>query len=264
VIAGSTAADLAEGWRRAGLERGMHVVVHSALSSLGPVCGGAATVVESLRDAVGDDGTIVVPAFTPQVADPDPETRGVPDAAVRARRAAVPLFTPDLPSPMGAVAEAFRRLPEAVRSRHPQASVAAVGAAAQAIVADQPLHFALGPGSPFARLADLDGRILLIGVGHNRNSFLHHAETFVPDRRLKLRRFPVGCGGERMWCETLDVGDDNDTHFPVVGQDFERYAGTVATTVAGARAVLLSARQFVPFAVARLTELLSADRADQR
>ena len=88
---------------------------------------------------------------------------------------AVPLFTPDLPSPMGAIAEAVRRRPDAARSRHPQASVAAVGARAQAIVADQPLHFALGAGSPFARLADLDGRILLIGVGHNRNSFLHHA-----------------------------------------------------------------------------------------
>jgi aminoglycoside 3-N-acetyltransferase len=264
VTAGSTAQDLAEGWRRAGVETGMHVVVHASLSSLGRVRGGAATVVESLRNAVGADGTVVVPSFTPQVSDPDPDWRGVPDAAVRARRAAVPVFTPDLPSPMGAIAEAVRRLPDAVRSRHPQASVAAVGDRGDTIVADQPLHFALGPGSPFARLADLDGRILLIGVGHNRNSFLHHAETFVPHRRRKLRRFPVLCGGERVWCETLDVGDDNDTHFPVVGKDFERYAGTAATTVAGARVALLPAQQFVPFAVGRLTELLSADRADQR
>ncbi|HEV7188388.1 MAG TPA: AAC(3) family N-acetyltransferase [Blastococcus sp.] len=261
MTAGATVGDLAEGWRRAGVETGTHVVVHSSLSSLGPVRGGAATVVESLRRAVGADGTIVVPTFTPQTADPDPGWRGVPDAPVLSRRAAVPVFTPDLPSPMGAIAEAVRRLPDAVRSRHPQASVAAVGSAAQAIVADQPLSFALGPGSPFARLADLDGRILLIGVGHNRNSFLHHAETFVPGRRLKLRRFPVLCDGERVWCETLDVGDDNDTHFPVVGEDFERYAGTTATTVAGARVVLLPARQFVPFAVGRLTELLGQSRA---
>ncbi|HEV7210830.1 MAG TPA: AAC(3) family N-acetyltransferase [Blastococcus sp.] len=242
----------------------MHVLAHSSLSSLGPVQGGAAAVVDSLRNAIGADGTLVVPSFTPHVADSDPDWRGVPDAAVRARREAVPVFTPDLPSPMGAIAEDVRRRPEAVRSRHPQASVAALGAHAQAIVADQPLHFALGAGSPFARLADVDGRILLIGVGHNRNSFLHHAETFVPHRRLKQRRFPVLCGGERVWCETLDVGDDNDTHFPVVGGDFERYAGTAPTTVAGARVVLLAVQQFVPFAIGRLTELLAADRADQR
>ena len=162
-----TAKDLVEGWRRAGLEPGRHVVVHSSLSSLGRVRGGAASVVESLRSAVGADGTVVVPSFTPQVADPDPDGRGAPDAGVRARRDAIPTFTVDLPSPMGAIAEAVRRHPEAVRSRHPQASVAAVGARAEAIVADQPLHFALGPDSPFARLADLDGQILLIGVGHN-------------------------------------------------------------------------------------------------
>jgi aminoglycoside 3-N-acetyltransferase len=264
VTAGLSAEDLLEGWRRAGVETGMHLVVHSSLSGLGAVCGGAATVVASIRDAVGADGTVVVPSFTPQVSDPEPDRRGVPDAAVRARRDAVPVFTPALPSPMGAIAEAVRCLPDAVRSRHPQASVAAVGARAQAIAADQPLHFALGPGSPFARLADLDGRILLVGVGHNRNSFLHSAETLVPHRRLKLRRFPVLCGGERIWCETLDVGDDNDVHFPVVGEEFERHARTAATTVGGARVVLLSARQFVPFAVARLGELLSADRVDQR
>ncbi len=46
---GSTGEELAEGWRRAGVQTGMHVVVHSSLSSLGPVRGGAATVVESLR-----------------------------------------------------------------------------------------------------------------------------------------------------------------------------------------------------------------------
>jgi aminoglycoside 3-N-acetyltransferase len=131
-------------------------------------------------------------------------------------------------------------------------------------VADQPLHFALGPTSPLARLADLDGRILLVGVGHNRNSFLHHAETYVPHRRLKQRRFPVRVGGERVWCETLDVADDNDTHFPVVGGEFEQHAGTGAVTVGSARVVLLPARAFVAFALDRLAQLLSADRAAQR
>ena len=166
---------------------------------------------------------------------------------------------------MGAIAEALRRLPEAVRSGHPQASVAAVGARAHEIVTGSPLHFALGPHSPFARLADLDGRILLIDVGHNLNSFLHHhAESLTPDPRLKQRRFPVVVDGERVWWETLDVGDDNDTHFPVVGRDFERHAGIEAVPVGGARVVLLPARAFVAFAVDRLQELLTAQRTAQR
>ncbi|NAZ82263.1 aminoglycoside N(3)-acetyltransferase [Kineococcus sp. R8] len=239
----------------------MHVIVHSSLSSLGRVTGGAAAVADSLVHAVGEQGTVVVPAFTPQVADPDPSAAGVADEQVRARRAAVPVFTADLPSPVGAIAEAVRCRPGAVRSRHPQASVAAVGARAAEVVADQPWRFAIGPGSPFARLLDLDAHILLIGVGHDRNSFLHHAESLTARPRLKLRRFPMLLDGERVWWETLDVGDDGGVHFPVVGAEYERAAGITATTLGAARVVLLPARSFVAYATTRLSELLDADRA---
>ena len=235
----------------------MHVIVHSSLASLGPVNGGAITVATSLRRAVGEAGTLVVPAFTPQVADPEPTVTGVPTAAVRASREAVPLFSSDLATPMGAIAEAVRLLPTAVRSGHPQASVAAIGARAAEIVAKQPWHFAVGAGSPFHRLRELDGQILLVGVGHDRNSFLHHAESLVPNRRLKQRRFPVEVDGERVWWETLDVGNDNGTYFPLIGREFEENAGICSTSVGAARVVLLSARQLVAFATRRFAELLS-------
>ncbi len=242
----------------------MHLIVHSSLSSLGSVGGGAATVVNSLRDAVTETGTLVVPAFTPQVADPAPTDCGVPDADVQARRGAVPTFSADLPSSMGAVAEAVRLLPGALRSRHPQASVAAVGSHAQQIVADQPWHFAVGPGSPFGHLLDVGGHILLIGVGHNRNSFLHHAESLTAQPRMKQRRFPMLVDGERVWWETMDVGDDNDTHFLVVGSGFEQESGVKSVTVGTARIVVLPARPFVAYAVDRLTELLAEERGDTR
>ena len=171
----------------------------------------------------------------------------------------MPLFGPDLSSPMGAVDEALRRTPGAVRSRHPQASVAALGARADDIVSRQPLHFAVGPGSPFATLLELGGWILLVGVGHNRNSFLHHAESLIARPRLKQRRFPVAVDGERIWWETLDVGDDNDTHFRV-GRDHERHAGIRPVDVGHARTVLLPARDLVPSASRRLTELLDEER----
>lgn len=257
---GLTAADLVEGWRRVGLAEGMAVIVHSSLSSLGHVDGGAATVVASLRAAVGPTGTLVVPAFTGQVADPDPAHTGAPDAAVRQRRAAVPDFHAGLPSSMGAISEALHALPESVRSRHPQASVAAVGARAEAIVERQPLGFAVGRTSPFGRLHDLGGHILLVGVGHNRNAFLHHAEALTPHPRLKVRRFPQHVDGEQVWMETLDVGNDNDTHFPTVGREFEQHAGIGEVMVGDAPCRLLPVRPFVSFAVDRLPELLAAAR----
>ncbi|MEV3858208.1 AAC(3) family N-acetyltransferase [Streptomyces sp. NPDC050095] len=204
----------------------MSVIVHASLGSLGRVDGGAATVVDSLRTVLGPTGTLVVPTFTWQVTDPDPDHLGMPDPGVIARREAVPTFHPDLETTgMGAVPEAVRALPESVRSAHPQASVAAVGARAEDITSRQTLGFALGRTSPFGRLHDLGGHILLVGVGHDRNSFLHHAESLTPNPRLKVRRFPRNLDGERVWLETLDVGNDNGTYFPTVGRDFELRAG---------------------------------------
>jgi aminoglycoside 3-N-acetyltransferase len=240
----------------------MHVIVHASLSSLGRVRGGASTVVESLLAAVGGSGTLVAPAFTPQVRDPFPDHRGAPDPGVQAHRDAVPVFTAELASPMGAIAEAVRTWPGALRSRHPQASVTAVGSRAAEIVSAQPLHFAVGPGSPFDRLHELGGHILPIGVGHNRNSCLHYAESRTARPRLKLRRFPMLVGDERIWCETTDVGDDNDTHFPVVGREYEHHADIEAVTVGAARTVLLPVRPFVTYARRRLTELVDEDTED--
>jgi aminoglycoside 3-N-acetyltransferase len=248
--------DLVNGWKTLGLGEGDAVIVHSSLSALGPVRGGAPAVVESFLRTVGSRGTVVVPTFTPQIADPAPDQVGVPPAKVRAERDAIPLFDRTTSSPMGAIAEALRTRREAVRSRHPQASVAAIGRHARAVTAHSPLSFALGRHSPFARLYDLDGVILLIGVGHNRNSFLHHVETLIPHRRLKIRRFPLMVDGERVWCEVPDVGNDNDTHFPTIGRDFEEHVGVEPQFVGAAECRLLRARPFVDFAIPRLTRLL--------
>lgn len=251
--------ELLDGWHRVGLRPGMQVMVHSSLSSLGRVHGGAASVVASLRSAVGSEGTVVVPAFTAQVTDPDADHAGAPDNDLIARRAAVPVFTADLPTTMGAIPEALRLVPESVRSSHPQVSVAAVGGQAAHIVTRHSLGFAVGVDSPFGRLHDLDGHILLIGVGHNRNTFLHYAETLTPHPRLKVRRFPRMVDGERVWIETFDVGNDNDTYFPRVGEEFEQIAAIDPVRVGDAPCRLLPIRPLVEFAVTRLTELLDSN-----
>ncbi|MGH8880723.1 MAG: aminoglycoside N(3)-acetyltransferase [Stackebrandtia sp.] len=257
----ATVTGLADAWRRIGVTDGNTVLVHAALSSLGPVTGGAETVVASLCAAVGETGNVVVPTFTPQVTDPEPEAR-TPTARLCRRRDAVEVFHPGLPSAMGAIPEALRALPEAVRSAHPQVSVAAVGRDAPAIVSGQPLGFAVGPGSPFDRVHDLDGWILLIGVGHDRNTFLHYAESQTPKPRLKLRRFPTLIDGERVWLETVDVADDNGRYFPLVGGEFETSFDIPEVMVGQAACRLIPARQLVSFAVPRLTELLAEAAAE--
>ncbi|MDF0529039.1 AAC(3) family N-acetyltransferase [Tsukamurella sp. 8F] len=249
-MAPSTAPAIAADLRAAGVTHGDSVLVHSSLSSLGTVDGGADTVVDALLTAVGPEGTVVVPAYSGTVTDPCPDrAAGDTTPDVLAARDAVPLFDADVTATeMGAVPRAVLARPGRRRSPHPQASVAAIGRHADVICEGQPLAFALGAASPFARLVELDAKILLLGVGHNRSSMLHHVESAIddPHRRLKIRRFPYEVAGQRIWIEARDVGNDNDTYFPELGRRFEDVAHTVVRGVVGdARSVVFGSREYV-------------------
>jgi aminoglycoside 3-N-acetyltransferase-4 len=76
---------------------------------------------------------------------------------------------------LGVVADTFWRLPGVERSNHPFA-FAAVGPRAAQITSDPlpiPPHIA---ASPVGRVHDLNGQVLLLGVGHDANTTLHLAE----------------------------------------------------------------------------------------
>jgi aminoglycoside 3-N-acetyltransferase len=132
--------------------------------------------------------------------------------------------------------------------------VAALGPAAEHITAHQPFAYALGPDSTFSRLYDLKVQIVLLGVGHNRNSFLRHAESLLPVHRTKLHRFPYLVEGQRVWLEAPDVG--NDTLFPRVGADWADQGQTSRQVIGTARCELVDAVPFIDFARKQLDQLL--------
>lgn len=134
-----------------GLRSGDAVVVHASLRAVGL---GADEVIDALFDAVGPDGLVVMPTFTY-----DNET-----------------YEPDLPARTGALAEAFRRRPEVIRSTHPTYSVAAVGTGAAELVDGHDRAGATGVDSPLGRLARGGGYVLLLGVGHAANTTVHVGE----------------------------------------------------------------------------------------
>jgi aminoglycoside 3-N-acetyltransferase len=151
--------------------RGNHLVVHAALSSFGPVDRGAQAVCAGLLDAVGDAGTIVMPAFTCA------ETLNggaAGDSATTTRRRVVP-FHPDLPvsREMGVIAEAFRRLPGTLRSSHPTHSFAAWGRLAREVLSTQRDNNPLGP---LKKLNVIQGQVLLLGTSLQAATVVHLAE----------------------------------------------------------------------------------------
>jgi len=148
--------------------RGNHLVVHTALSGFGHVDGGARTICEALVEAIGDSGTIVMPAFTCVETLSDTAT----PTMTRTRPVA---FHPDLPvsRPLGVVAEAFRHFPGTLRSSHPTHSFAAWGRQAREVLSTQRDNNPLGP---LKKLNVMQGHVLLLGTGLQAATAVHLAE----------------------------------------------------------------------------------------
>ncbi|MAE67072.1 MAG: hypothetical protein CMJ18_22655 [Phycisphaeraceae bacterium] len=164
---------------RLGVRAGDHVLVHSALSSFGRVAGGADTVIDSLLEAVGPEGTVVVPTF------------GTGSSTIFDARKS--------DTGLGAIPQAFWKRPDAMRSVHPTSSVAAIGREADRLVADHAeAATAHGKGTPYHTLYELGGKILLLGVDQDRSTFLHTIEAFARLPYLgTVRRDYVDAGGRR-------------------------------------------------------------------
>jgi aminoglycoside 3-N-acetyltransferase len=205
---------LRPGLERLGVRRGGVLMVHASLSGSGLA---PAAVCDTLLDVLGPDGTLVVPAFTPENSDSSrayrDHTAGMTEAEKAVFRASMPPFEPDATpcSPtVGALAEHVRTTPGAVRSLHPQTSFAALGPRAAELLADHDPHCHLGERSPLARLYAADAQILLLRVGFDVCTAFHLAEyRTTPPPALRTYRCVVGTKGN--WISYEDaVLDDSD------------------------------------------------------
>jgi aminoglycoside 3-N-acetyltransferase len=150
-------SDVVQQLRSLGVEPGGVLLVHTSFRAVRPVEGGPAGLIRALRDALGQDGTLVMPSWTGSDEEPfDPHS------------------TPASPD-LGVVADTFWRMDGVLRSDHPFA-FAAAGPRAAEIVRDPlplPPHI---PESPVGRVHELGGQVLLLGVGHTEDTTLHLAE----------------------------------------------------------------------------------------
>lgn len=146
------------GIRALGVRPGDLLLVHSSLRSLGHVEGGASAVADALVQSISPGGTVFVPTFN--------------FAKLPWDRAATASLT-------GAITEAFRHLPGALRSDHPTHAVTAVGPDAEAILSGHRQNHSFGKDSPLWRLWQRNAWVLLIGCNHRSSSMIHVAEERV-------------------------------------------------------------------------------------
>ena len=166
--------DIKKGLKQLGLGRGDIVGVHSSLSSFGYVEGGADTVIDALLEVVGEEGTIVMPTHSTNLLEFErtPEEIAI---GVAWLYKILPYNPKETPCTTGAIPETFRKRKGAMRGSHPTHSLAAIGPKVEELV------------EGWHKVLELDGYILLIGVGLSVCTAMHLAEKRVqfPKRILE-------------------------------------------------------------------------------
>lgn len=252
-----TISNITDGLKSLNIEQGETVIVHTSMSKLGWVSGGAPTVVDALQRVISPSGNIVMPTHTGQYADPalwgNPP---VPEDWVDEIRASLPPYRPAITPTrnMGEVPECFRNYPDVERSQHPVRSFAAWGNDASQIVDDHGIPYGHDDNSPLAEIYELDGSVVLLGVSHESNTSLHLAEHRADfDKEVRTNGAPVSDNKKRKWISfpELVYPDDNPAQRVAVAETFEKkFPGKVTRgTVGDASACVVPQRELVDFAV---------------
>ena len=155
---GLTSKQLLSGFQNLGVKAGDTLLVHSSYKSLGEVDGGPQAVIDALLEALGEDGTLLMPTFNFDFC------KGI-GWDVRLT-----------PSQMGYMTNLVRLDPRASRVFHPIYSFAVLGKYAETF-GNLRYKSSYGANSAFAKLRELDGKIMVIGLSYNDSmTFFHHVE----------------------------------------------------------------------------------------
>ena len=207
--------DLAADLHRLGLMAGDIVMVHASVRAIGEIAGGPDEIHLALKDVVTADGTMLMYAGCPRYVDE--VGRGNLTAAEEAEvLTKLPPFDPETARSArdhGVLVEWFRTWPGSRVNPHP-ARFVAWGRHTEYLFETQPWDFAFGHGSALDRFVQLDGRILLLGSGHDNVTFLHYVEHVadIPERRLARFKVPVLEDGVTVWRDMVEVDTSGGAH----------------------------------------------------
>ena len=154
-----------------GIKEGDTVFVHSSFNSMGLFDGTPLDVINILLRVIGRQGNLLMPTFpmrgfTKDYLDSDPTFDAI-----------------KTPSSVGIITEIFRRMEGVRRSIHPTHSVAAFGPKAEWFVQDHHKHTnPFEAGTPFAKLYESGGKILLLGAGLERVTQIHMVEDILKEK----------------------------------------------------------------------------------
>lgn len=179
----ATAQSLTGDLAALGVEPGDLLFVHASYKSIGNVEGGAGAVVDALKAAIGDQGTLLMPSFN--LISPRESRADNWDISTT-------------PATTGWLTEFFRQLDDTTRSDHYSHSVSACGRGAAEILSDhrsiegmrspwdiQPWGRTFGEQSPMQKaMTSPRGKLLMLGAPMSSSTYCHVAEVIDWNRRL--------------------------------------------------------------------------------
>ena len=253
-----TRASLRDDLTRIGLRAGDTVMVHAAMSKVGPLLNGPDALSNAILDVVGSEGTMLVYTSWDSVHDDllDDDGRVLPEW-----RDHVPGFDQQASRAVrmnGIIAEFVRTMKGARRSANPGASVAAVGKLADWITADHRLDYGFGENTPLSKLVEIDGRVLMVGAPWDTMTLVHHADHLanIADKRTIRIEVPFAGADGTEWhfMEEFETGDPIHEDLP------ENYIEQIVTAyvedgggnqgaIGAAPSLLVEARPVLAFAI---------------
>jgi aminoglycoside 3-N-acetyltransferase len=240
-------SDLTEALVSLGLRTGDVLFVHIAFNEFIGFTGRPSDVLASLRSAVSETGTLLMPST------------GFDGTTVDYARSGQVFDVRRTASQMGLVTELFRRSSATIRSLHPTHPVLASGPRADELLRDHPLAATpCGRHSPYAKLGEVDAKIALLGTGIATMTYYHCLEelleSLLPESPFTKEKFDIayrGYDGETRHVNTrlfnpsvaarrrLNALEDE---LKMRGSWRERNVGRVSVIVLEARAVYDAAR----------------------
>ncbi len=207
-----------------GVTPGAVLLVHCAFSKVKPIENGPEGLIAALQAAVGPTGTLVMPSMT------DDDDRPFDPRTTPCRH-------------LGVVTNTFWQLPGVLRSDSPHA-FAARGAQAAWLTAPPPLDVPHGLNSPVGRVYELDGQVLLLGVGHDDNTTIHLAEVLAGVRYRRKKHVTVIKDGQPARVEYGEI-DHCCQNFQLVDAWLEAAKLQYRGSVGHAEARLIRSRDIV-------------------
>ena len=245
-----------------GVAPGQTLMLHASVRSVGWLVGGPDIILQALLEALAPDGTLMMYVSWEEWERGLVQFDSLSLEQQRIYREECPPFDPQVSRAnrqWSVLTEYLRTWPGACRSNHPTASVAAVGKQSRWLTADQPLAYGYGMGSPFDKLCQSGGKVLLLGSPIATVTLLHYAEHIarIPRKRVVKNRLPLLVDGRREWvefeefdtCEGIREDVSSDQYFESIVREYMASGKASSAKVGLADSYLFDAADLARFAV---------------